>query len=66
VDLGQTSGLARLCVADNGVGLPVGSPQAGGRGLALVNLLVRQIGGSFQWLDSPRGCTACVTFDLAA
>ena len=66
VDLGQTSGLARLCVADNGVGLPVGGPPAGGRGLALVQVLSRQIGGSFQWLESSQGCTACVTFSLAS
>ena len=63
-----TAGEVKLCVEDNGVGLPESaslpdhSAPDHGLGLGLVKMLTRQINGSFT-LDGSHGCTATITFD---
>jgi len=53
----------RLCVEDNGVGIPADLDVKGkSLGLRLVRSLTRQIGGSFELVKVDRGTSACLTF----
>ena len=55
-------GLARLTLADNGVGLPKGN-SATGSGLRLISGLVEQVGGELQ-VNGEDGVTMTITFPV--
>lgn len=61
----EDGGMVRLCVIDNGIGLPHGIDPATSHslGLKLVAALSHQIAGSLT-LESGDGTTACITFPL--
>ena len=63
VELTRTGKEAKLCVTDNGVGMP-GEIHSGGMGLQLVRMLTHQIRGYFS-IEGNQGCTACVVFSLS-
>jgi len=64
--LRRPGGLCRLCVEDNGVGIPSDLDVSATKslGLRLVNMLVRQIRGSFELSNVNPGTLACLDFTV--
>ena len=63
VELSQTAGQVKMCVMDNGVGMPCTDQRHEGIGLELVQMLIAQMDGSFTF-ECSQGCVAYITFSL--
>jgi PAS domain S-box-containing protein len=61
VELSTSGGSVNLCVADNGIGFPVGKEHHAGTGLGLVEMLTQQLEGQLT-IESAQGITARVIF----
>jgi two-component sensor histidine kinase len=66
VDFGAAGGVVRLCVADDGVGLPGGLAAPRGFGATLVALLAQQLRGEVEIAPGGPGLTTIVRFPQSA
>jgi two-component sensor histidine kinase len=65
VSLEVTGDHLRLCLSDDGKGLPHAAPQGSGTGIRLIEGLASQLGAEPTWPASETGTTLCLEMDQA-